>query len=362
MNDFPAIVLSEIFDFLNIPEKHREIKLVCKKWKFVVETMNFQLSACFYSNEYPYKESWRFSHQKKVAEEDMLRLKYDHENSLKFDVRMDYFRNLQRVFLYKIGKKVNLFLEEVNSLAKLKMLIIENQTINSPKLSSFSLEKFFLKCSDLSNIQLNTPNLSSFILWHHNKPSTPRPVEFGFPLKVKHLECFEFNLNLSVLTNLETLICQKIIEFDFKLKNFKCLTRLELFPRNEHDFRVAKRIREERGRLKRVVSLWVSGVKEGPDAPIHSIFSNYSNFLYYLNLEYVLKSYSSLADHAIPWEFNLTIPTLLNHVDSIPADFFEKFPRINTISLASPEEITEKQESSLLQFIIDSNPIYPFSV
>lgn len=202
MDDLPVVVLREIFNFLSISQKLR--------MKSVLETMRHQKRVCIYSIGYPYGESWCFS---------------------------NVCTNL-----YQIGEKVDAFLEEVSSLTKLKVLMIDDHTIKLRKLSSSSLEKFSLKCYYSDHIELDTPNLFSFTFWEQCD-SRRQLVDLHFPLKVKYLECFDFNTNLSRLRNLATLICQKIT-CDFNLEDFKSLTRLELFSRDENDLWVARLIKE----------------------------------------------------------------------------------------------------------------------
>ena len=243
---------------------------MCKKWKFVIETMIAkQANVCIHSKVYPYKEKWCFS-EAPVAEEDMLYVKYVCPPSRQFDFKIPFFEHLHKVYLCEIGENVDCFLEEVKLLANLKVLMIHEEQIKCRTLSSASLERLSVKCSDFGPIKLDTPMLSCFVLWNNFKrfeqfeTVSNRLVDIQFPLKIKRLECFRFDLNLNRLKNLETLVC-RVITFEFQLNDFKSLVRLEIFPRTERELPVIRRIQDDRERLNRTdLELIVSGFKETP--------------------------------------------------------------------------------------------------
>ena len=234
MDDLPVVVLKEIFSFLSIQEKFK-MKLTCKKWKFALEIMCPQRNVCIYSLKFPYKERWCFSDQK-VAAEDLLYMKFNRENSRKFNLKMDFFKNLRKIYLYMIGEKINNFLEELNSLTRLEVLMIldwATKQIRLRKLSSSSLQMLSIRNVKSHGIELDTPNLHSLVLYRHRMED--ELVHFDFPLTIKHLECTKFTLSLSCLKNLETLLCHEIT-FDFKPQDFKSLVKLEILPRNGIQF------------------------------------------------------------------------------------------------------------------------------
>ena len=348
MDDLPVVVLGEIFDFLNIQEKLK-LRSTCKKWKFVLETFCVQQNLCIYSTEYPYNESWCWSGTR-VVEEDLLYLKFNRENSRRFDLKKQFFRNLQKVYLHRIGDKVDYFLEEVHLLARLKVLMVDEiGRTKLRKLSSSSLEKCsfkggFISTESLHPIELDMPKLHSFTLWTHSRANNH--VSFRFPLALKHLECNWFDSTLNGLKNLETLICKEITT-DFRLNNFKHLTRLELFPQSEEQFQVARGVGEERRRLKRdnlEMVLYGFKMEFAFNLPI-----SFSPAPVYFG--HAVRNYSHLVSQ-IPWDRVLSVSELLEWADSIPADFFEKFPAIRWIQACRPSEwITESEQSSLIELI-----------
>ena len=287
----------------------------------------------------------------------MLQLKFDFENGRRFDLRMEFFRNLQKVCLDAFEEKVNQFLEEVHLLSKLKVLMVYGSyKITLRTLSSSSLEKLSLS-GDLHtpvHLELNTPNLSSvtFLMDY-------RQIDFRFPLKVKHFECYaSFNPYLSRLKNLETLICQKITS-DFKLKDFKSLIRLEVFPYNEDELQVVRQILDQRKRLERDrPEMFICGFKEQLPTcgKIFEPFLDIPNGLQPEYIEYVVQNYSNLVG-TIPWCFHFDIRNLFKCGNLIPRDFFQKLP-IGEISYKAREvlKITESEQRVLVEHIKRSSP------
>ena len=318
-----------------------------------METFCSQQNLCIYSKEYPYNEKWCWSGLK-VVEEDLLYLKFDRENSRRFDLRKQFFRNLQKVYLYQIGDKLDCFLEEVHLLTKLKVLMVDDhRTTKLRKLSSASLEKFSFN-SNFICIELDMSELHSFSLWNYFRES--HRVSFRFPLALKHLMCKKFDSNLTGLKNLETLICEEITT-DFRLKNFKRLTRLELFPFNTEQFELARAIREERMRLGRDnLEIVISGFKDDfVFASAHFPFAFLAGGSAYF--EHAVQNYSHLVCRnplkIRPYISDL--PKWVSSIPGIPGIFFEKFPEIDSIGVYGREMISESEQSSLIELIRRSN-------
>ena len=307
--------------------------------------MSRQKNVCLYSTKYPYNHRWCFSNQK-VAEKDLLHLKF------RFNLSMKFFLDIEKVYLYKIGQRIRFFLDEVNSLAKLKVLMIEEVIIEHRKLNSLSLEKLSLKCSLVNDIELCTPNLSSLIIWNYDS-NNPYFVNFSYPLKVKHLQCLNFNSIFSGLKNLVTLFC-KVITIDFRLNDYKSLTRLELFPTSENELQAARHIQEERDRLKRdALEMFFSGFKEEL-VMCESLFDS-TCILDYEYLDRVVSNQSNFLGH-IPWQFIVYISTLIKHASSTPRGFLDKFQLNQLFSTKDYEaNITEQELTNLIELIRRSN-------
>ena len=144
MNDLPAVALAKIFNHLSLPEKLKMTR-ICKMWQFVIETYNSPGKICAYTTSYPLNKRWCSTDQN-VAENEKFHLSFDPKSSLRFNFKMNFFQNLQSVYLYHVGEKVDYLLKNINQLTRLKTLMISEYRIKLKTLSSFSLENLFLKC------------------------------------------------------------------------------------------------------------------------------------------------------------------------------------------------------------------------
>ena len=375
MSDLPLLVLSKISDFLDIRDK-LNTKVTCKKWKLAIETISVQRSVCVYWNEYPYHEKWCFSDQN-VLEEEMVFAKIDNEHFVecdyekrlpckfvrKLNFEMDFFKSLQKICPYYIGGQLDDYLPEISSLTQLKVLMIcEKKLEFYGTFSSASLEKLSLKCLEFERFSksgLNTPNLNSFLLWEnaffhsdhrvYYRNRARQPITFRYPLAIKHLQCFLFSSEFEKLKNLETVVCQQIT-FNFKLEDFKLLTRLEVFPVHERQLSVIQRIREEQRLLRRDrLDLTVCGFRE---ELILCERSKYSRSLRQVQLsasflELLAKNSAQFA-RKICWEFVLTVDFSKAAWQSIPRQI-----QVYQITIGSslPEAKDRFIPSYLVQFI-----------
>ena len=311
MADLPVVVLRGIFDFLSIPERLR-LRSTCKAWKFVIETFDSPRSLNIHSARYPYNVKWCFS-DRIVAEDEMLYL--NRQPSRRFSLRMEFFRNLQSLHLYHIydTKQLDLFLEEVNSLSRLKVLMISKGPVHLKRLSSSSLERLSLDCYDIDDIELDTPNLNALV-YVNNYFQTNEMINFRFPLKVKHLVCVRFTSNLSQLKNLETLLCLGITP-DFSLRNFQSLKRLEIWPFEEEQLLLLRRIHEERIGLNRNgLELIFSGLREELVSGARNLFL--ATTLTPAYLEVIERNRSKFVGH-VPLGFCVEFETLVQYADRV---------------------------------------------
>ena len=184
----------------------------------------------------------------------------------------------------------------------------------------------------INSIDLNTPNLSSFVFCFKSRskeidPESVRPVEFRFPLKIRHLECVEFKPSMGELTNLETLNCEKIGS-PFKLADFESLKRLELFPRTDEELNSVKEIIGQKEQLKRSsLEIIVCGFKD-------HLISHESEFaIQFSAAEAQLNDHflDQIAGHPahfvgrISWQFSLGFdPTVEDRSKELSGVFFKR--------------------------------------
>lgn len=353
MADLPLVVLAKIFDFLSIPERLR-MRQICKQWKFVIDDFNPIQSVCIVYSEFPCNERWCFSNQI-VSGNEVHYLKRG-LNDRSIDLRMQFFRNLQKVYLFYTEENVNMFLKEINQLTRLKVLMVEESKIGLRTLESTSLEKLSLYCHGLDSIELNTPNLTSLVLRNSKK----RPVTFVFPLSIEHLKCVSLTSDMSQLKNLKTLVCDEIT-FDFRLSDFKCLTKLEIWP-DERQLEVVEQIREQRNRLERTaLQLVVSGF-EGLKKLVSCERGEHNDYQR-LTTGYLkqIERYRSNFVGCSAWRAKLEVNTLLQNLDRIPNELFEHFPGVDLIDPPfeqhAPDTLQENA-TRLMEIIKMSNTRY----
>ena len=372
MGELPILVLQEIFSFLGWPERLK-CKRVSKQWKFAIETAAPQF-LCICERIFSRKIKWYFSEQN-VIDEDTVRL--NPEKLRDFHSRIELFKGLQKLCFFHVYNCD--FLKDLPLLSKLKVLMVHNYYIkdrtcrdHQATLESSSLEKLSFKyCYNVENhvaidsifIEFQTPNLSSLIFWSYSvyDPDVNFKLKFNFPLKIRHLECIEFVSDMSVLKNLETLVCQKIVS-PFTLEDFKSLQRLELFPREERELESIKAIVDEKKLLRREpleILIWgfrdilVTFKSEQHDISI--AFDLDEHFL-----GQVAKHSDNLVGH-IPreFEFNVDFAVFSKTLKEIPKDFFEKFSNIYSVNILDDGRRRKKKfpnQSYVLQLLIQSNP------
>ena len=368
MDELPLLVLQEIFSFLDWKERLK-CKRVSKQWKFAIETTGTQ-SLCIYSGRFPYKLKWCFS-ERELIREDTVYCDPDKFGNLRSKIEL--FRTLQKLCFFHV--EMNEFIEDLHLLPNLKVLMIHDYKVKRErnlanlKLSSSSLEKLSFKYFKtehpfemIDSIDLDTPNLSSLIFWNDaiTEPFANFPIKFRSPLKIQHLECIEFDSKLSVLKNLETLVCQKIV-CPFTLEDFKMLQRLELFPAEEEELDYIRGIMKEKNNLRKdSLEITVCGFKDLLVAFKHGYRLFFSNFE--LNehfLSQVAKHSENLVGY-IPWDFNVYFSVFHKIFEEIPKNFFKKFSNFKRIYFSDYTRRLRKRkfpnQSEILQLLIQSNP------
>ena len=374
MDELPILALQEIFSFLSLPERLK-CKRVSKRWKFAVENAQGIQALCIYGKDFPCRIKWCFS-ESEVIPEDTHGL--DPEKFFNFNSRIELFCDLQKVCFFRV--EISEFFYDLHLLSKLKVLMIDDFLIDDDldhhiTFDLNSLEKLSLKYvyyqaypeRNIKSIDFNTPSLSSLVFWNDYfifELARNCPVKFRFPLTIRHLECIQFDSNLSVLKNLETLICQKIV-VPFKLNDFKSLQRLELFPREEEELEYIRGIMEEKRSLRRDnLVITVCGFQDllVAFAPGHQ----QNNTLFELN-EHFLRQ---VADHSdklvghIPWQFFMNEFFIFPKTfKEIPKDFFffKKFVHFLIIVVPDDSERRRRKRdtpdpSYVLQLLSQSNP------
>lgn len=374
MDELPVVVLQEVIICLNLQERLK-CKLISKKWKFAVETAAGPRSLCIYQSNFPCRVQWCFTGSEVIVEETVfLKPKEFHD----FNTRINLFSNLRKLCLYRI--EMYDFLNDLHLLKNLKILMIKdfytytytrqldedsdyriNLTFESDSLEKLSFEPIkTLPLQSIESIDFNTPNLSSLSLWTNSNVETNLSIKFCSPLKLRHLECIEFDSNMSALTNLETLNCLKIV-CPFRLENFASLQKLDLFPRQDDELDYIKGLIDQRKQLERTnLEIIVCGFKDLLIAykPKYQLYAR----SFKLDKHFL----SQIAKHPtkfvgrIPWEFKLDFPAFYETFEEIPKDLFcNHTPNIYSVSVwseNSTSEITLFHPAYVLELVTQSRP------
>lgn len=374
----PILVIEKIFNFLTLSERLK-CKLISKQWKLAIETSLGPQSLCISQRRsYPRKLKWCFSKQSVIHD-----LIYSHEEFRNLKSRIDLFRDLQKLCFDHV--EMSEFMQDLPLLGRLKVLMIEDYIIWKenqrddknlhPRFDSISLEKLsfrFRNKPSFQSLDFDTPNLEKLIFWRdrliEERHVTKFQINFQFPLKTRHLECIEFDSQLSVLKNLETLITQTIT-CPFSLEDYKSLRRLELFPREKNELDYIKVIIDEKITLKRdSLEITVCGFRDilttckqkNDDTnmfymPYISLFNLNEHFLGQI----AKHSKDKLVGH-IPWQFNVDFKTYQKIFKDLPKNLFTKFHTISCITISDlnrrSRQKTVFDQSDVLQLLIKANP------
>lgn len=358
MNELPILVIEKILSYMSLAGRLK-CKLISKQWKLAVETAVGPQSLCIFELEYPYKLKWCFSEQN-VIQEDIIQSWKEFRN---LNSRIDLFKDLQKLCFFHVELKE--FIEDLHLLKRLKVLIIYGYFIHGRgrdgyriAFKSISLEKIAIKfkklTSRIESLDFDTPNLNSLIFdnyFAYSDREVKYQVNFRCPLKVRYLECIEFDSQLSVLKNLETLVTQTIT-CPFSLKDYKSLKRLELFPRKTNELDHIRAILNEKRDLKRdALEITVCGFR---DVLIALKQEDANIYLSVLNLnQYFLGQVAKYQDLVgyIPWEVNLDFGIFNKVSKKLPKNFFTKF---YSISLSRFPTIQRERNSFLIRLMFCS--------
>ena len=373
MDELPILVYQKILSFLGWQERLR-CKLVSKRWKISVE-MAVPQPLCLYAKEYPCEE-WCFSKRSILCEEIVL---LRPEKFRDFNSRIEIFANLQKLSFFCIN--ITKFVADLPLLVQLKVLMIKDCYFSSHDpvaFNSSSLEMLSFKFMDVyifskfRSIDFNTPNLNSLIFWNDRMSyitrSTAEPFRVNFlsPLNIKHLECIEFDLNFSVLKNLEILVCQKIT-CPFSLEDFGLLQRLELFPRQEHELDYIKRIMNERSLSRKSLEIFVCGFKglliqfkesTNPFRP-----AGFDNVNFQTSFDLNKRYLGHVAEHPesmcpISWLLNLDIVIFYQIFGGVQIDFLDKLCNVGCIRISDHNRKRKNlfDSSDILKMLVKTWP------
>ena len=313
MDLIPDLALLEVFSFVRIEERFGKLRLVCRRWKQVVE-FQIQKDLVVYENEFPFKTRWSSDHRQT-----------DHLNTVAkpfFDFYLinDHHKAIKRLFFYRI----NLANFEAKLMAKLLECVcqLEELSIDQPKLEaifailsqevrekenwSFNLDG--LTFPDLKVLRvkqmfkakasITSPRLEKLVLcdldFIHNRSIGP-VLALSHPERLKFLQCQQVNKETGVFRNLEQLSVQDV-NLGFSLSHHGKLKRLDLCT-SSHE--TIEELIKQRRKLNLDLEITNFGVKDDVTSTRNRVRNvNSICFQFYGGLDHLVKNF---AIDYLPW-------------------------------------------------------------
>lgn len=371
----PDLVLYRVFSFFDLVEKN-QLERVCKRWLFLlrenVETLELK------SLGNPFN---RYSKKRSLA--DNSRFANGQPGRIK------------KLYVFGSHNIVELFLElaHLNQLEILKIESCgyeyefeENLTIDLPNLCFLSIKNCFLVYSDLLSpcfarffhkqsrypfCKIRCPNLVYCVLPSFDADALVQVDSFE---KIRYIKCDCFDANIAKrAVNLETLVCKRL-ELPFRLNELPKLKEIALFPFvlsakrrravkklcGKFNFEMAlKSLRKQRTALFRTdLKVLVNGFEESIDKFFHlnkegwhenrkSVEEGFHVCFTKKNAESIARNYDKIV-RPLPFRTKVNYTNLISVFNGqIPANFFEKFPQIKSVSVSEQAD----NASDLLDFL-----------
>lgn len=240
MDRLPDLALLEVFSFINVEERFKTLRMICKRWKQVVEFQT-QNDLVVYGREYPLKHRWP-SDNRRVDIQSVIR------KSL-FDLYLTngYYKAIKRLFLYRIDysglERVGLMTKLVDCICQLEELSIDQtpyllspfnnqigyENINLDGLTFPNLRVLSVKQMFRAKASITAPKLEIFVIWNGSFQGYKEPLKItlSHPERLRCLQCPLIGQEINVFSNLEHLSAQHA-KLDFDLSNHQKLKQLDL--------------------------------------------------------------------------------------------------------------------------------------
>lgn len=241
MDSAPKLVLLKVFSFISVEEKFGTLRLVCKKWRQVVE---FQASndLVVYENDHPLKKRWPSND----AQIDLL-------NAVSKPFFGFYLINgrheaIKRLLFYRIdwdgfehkGLSTKLLdcmcqLEEL-SVDQTRNAFISNDLwengANLDRLTLRNLRVLSVKQQFRAKVSITAPRLEKLIIWDllftlNQEKGRGLMIDLSHPERLRSLQCQQADLKTRIFANLEQLTALNVA-LDFDLSHFPKLRQLDL--------------------------------------------------------------------------------------------------------------------------------------
>lgn len=355
MNEFPELVLAEIFSFLSLRERHL-LRAVNRRWKYVLEK---------YPKEHLYVCHSTSQFLDILERQDVLLI--DRPVDLASIFSQHLKRALSELTLFAspitadLQNELSLRPSDFERLKALKIdglqLYVKEFRLALPTLHTFSLKGFqfgqgvVLDCENLEQLTIHNFDKQQIVIHH--------------PKGIKFLECQYLNDSFRALLNLEHLVALRI---ELSLVEFRKLQRLEVYPSWQDFDRLIRNVADERHLLHPEARILINGLPD--DRPVdlrlfdlHKAFYQGSEkflFLGSIQNEQIFANYSKLAENrtSIPFKTHINYSSLSSRFfGRIPDGFFRIFTNIQAVELHQ-----KVQTKSLLSFLRAAKTVRKFTV
>lgn len=355
MDNIPILPFKVILSYLTCKDRVR-CKAVCSNWKKEIEKIEReQDSLVFNIGPYPLNRKWSSTNNRSLMRiENSFQIKrlqsIKRLMNFKFikKIKKLYIQNYYTVFSDSVTKPSQ-FVESFNNLIELEWcgFYLDGKTVFEIP----SLKVLVIKKSEIENIQLDCPNLETFICWGKVKR-----IEYRSSRKsLKYLECLDYSLQYqkrdTKFTRLETLNLFNETGYlrDDLLKGMTKLKKLILVTTNARaDFRKLNKQRQNYEIEE--LEIIINGFPTTDNEVVN--LKHQSEFTYILNRDNskrIRDNYANLAVDNVPWDIHFEYPDVFDKFKILPANFFEIFSDINSISLIDSTELNYKHLFGLLK-------------
>ena len=383
----PDLTLFKVFSFFNLAEKS-QLKRVCKRWQFLLQTSELGRTLVVYGPKMGLSAKW-LDFVKSIDPGHLCRVI--------FDIKTERFMAGNQLLQNRLSDRIKKFyavglvqtmliFSELVHLKQLEVLKIENCThyddldedlvIDFPNLCFLSIKNSFLDYAIMPHTVLNrcfnsasssvcrirAPNLVHCAIPNFSEDARVQLQCFqqleNFQ-ELRYIRCDYFDANVAKkVPNLETLICKRL-ELPFRLDELPKLKEIALFPFvqlakfevagvGRHVFNVETALQsllEQKRRLSRFdLKILVNGFDESTeffDLNEESWFffgritaEGFHNCFTDSNANLIAQNYDKLV-RSLPFRTRVNYTNVTRVFNSqIPANFFEKFPEIASVSIS----------------------------
>ena len=245
MDLLPDLALLELFSLLSAEERFSTLRLVCRRWKQVVEFQS-QNDLVVYQNEHPFKCRWPSDNRQIDLLHTVGKRFFD------FFLANGYCKQIKRLFLRQIDwnsiERKSLMkclgqLEEISIDQTTSYYPIENGNwtldldgFSLPSLRVFSVKQRFAGSLEPKKANIYAPKLEKLIIWDLSFTAGRQEglrISLSHPEQLRSLQCQQIDKETRAFKNLEQLTAN-YVRRDFDLSKHRKLKRLDLcLPRFE---------------------------------------------------------------------------------------------------------------------------------